>query len=95
MENRVTKLEQQFASIDAKLAKIETLPVQLAEIKGRLSQMPKATDVANMRAEFHTSFGVLKSEIARLDGRVSTLPTMWQTILGFMGIILAILWKAK
>lgn len=95
MENRVTKLEQQFASIDAKLAKIETLPVQLAEIKGQLSQMPKATDVANMRAEFHTSFGVLKSEIARLDGRVSTLPTMWQTILGFMGIILAILWKAK
>ena len=101
MENRVTKLDQQFAKIDGQLAEIKALvagtakATDVAEIKGPLSQMPKATDVANMRAEFHTSFGVLKSEIARLDGRVSTLPTMWQTILGFMGIILAILWKAK
>jgi hypothetical protein len=84
MEQRVAKLEQQFASIDKKLDQVAEVKLQLAEVKGQLSQMPKATE-----------FGGLRSDVAKLDGRVSNLPTMWQMILGFIGIILAVLWKTK
>lgn len=84
MEERIAKLEQQFASIDKKLDQIAEVKLQLAEIKGQLSQMPKATE-----------FGGLRADVAKLDGRVSNLPTMWQMILGFIGIILAVLWKTK
>jgi predicted fused transcriptional regulator/phosphomethylpyrimidine kinase len=108
MENRVAKLEQAMASIDKKLDRIPMIEAQIieikaqmakatdvAELKGQLSQMPKATEVANIKSHFKTDFGNLKADVAKLDGRVSNLPTMWQMILGFIGIMLAILWKTK
>lgn len=69
MEQRVARLEEQFASIDAKLTKMSTLDVQLAEIKGQLSQMPKASDWATLRAE-----------IAEIKGKVSNIPSTWQLV---------------
>ncbi|MEQ1697961.1 MAG: hypothetical protein ABL901_19180 [Hyphomicrobiaceae bacterium] len=90
MENRVSRLEQQFASIDAKLSKLDTIEGQMAkatevaEIKGQLSQMPKATE-----------FGHLRGDVSRIAERTTNLPSMWQMMLGFLGIIVAILWKTK
>ena len=93
MEQRVSKLEQAIVSIDKKLE-------QLAEIKVLLAQTAKATDVAEIKGQLSqlpkaAEFWNLKADVAKLDGRVTNLPTMWQMILGFIGIILAILWKTK
>ena len=75
MEERVAKLEQLFASIDAKLSRLANIETQVAltakatdvaEIKGRLAEMPKAVD-----------FG-------RLDGRINQLPTTFQLITGLI-----------
>jgi hypothetical protein len=93
MDERVSRLEQQFASIDAKLSKLDTIESQLglmakavdvAEIKGQLSQMPKASEFAQLRAE-----------VSRVAERTASLPTSWQMIIAFLGVILAILWKTK
>ena len=74
MDERVSKHEQQYASIDAKLAlmakasELQDIKSQMAkatevaEIKGRLAEMPKAVD-----------FG-------RLEGRIQQLPTTLQLI---------------
>lgn len=100
MENRVSKLEQAIIGIDGKLSRLGAIETQLVDIKTQLAQTAKATDVAEIKGQLAqmpkaTEFGNLRAEVAKLDGRVANLPTMWQMILGFIGIILAILWKTK
>ncbi|MDZ4843198.1 MAG: hypothetical protein SH859_13820 [Hyphomicrobium aestuarii] len=54
MEERVTKLEKCLANIDAQLVELKSLTVtsakanDVAEIKGQLSQMPKAADFGRL-----------------------------------------------
>ena len=90
MEERVAKLEQQFASIDAKLSRLPIIEAQMAkatevaEIKGQLSQIPKTTE-----------WGALRAEIAEIKGKISNIPTTWQMMFGLLGVVLAILWKSK
>ena len=43
---RLERLEQQFAGIDKRLSSIEVL---LAEVKGELKQLPKATEIGEMK----------------------------------------------
>jgi hypothetical protein len=63
LERRVDLLEEKFARMDAKLSGIE---LALAEIKGQLAQLPKATDYAALRAD-----------IGDIKGRLGHLPTVW------------------
>jgi hypothetical protein len=82
MENRVSKLEQQFASIDAKLSKLSSIDVQLAEIKGLLAQTATKVELANLRADINKDFGSLKNDVNKvvsdLRTDVAQLPTIWQ-----------------
>lgn len=52
--------------VENRLASIELL---LSEIKGQLSQIQKSSDFATIRAD-----------VARIDGRLSQLPTTWQLL---------------
>ena len=91
MEQRVSKLEDAIISIDGKLTKLGSLPgeitemkLQLAEIKGQLSQMPKAMD-----------FVALRGDLSRMAERTANLPSTWQLGLFAVSIVLAIFWKSK
>ena len=71
LSERVERLEKRMERVEDRLSSIEVL---LAEIKGQLSQMPKSADLVTVR-----------TDIARVDGRISSLPTMFQV----MGMFLA------
>jgi hypothetical protein len=75
LENRVRSLEAKADSIEKRLSSIELL---LADIKGQLTQMPKMGDIA-----------VIRVDVARLDGKVSNLPTTWTLIAFAVGSCLA------
>jgi hypothetical protein len=66
MLERVERLEKQMDRVEGKLSSIELM---LAEIKGQLSQMPKAADLAAIR-----------SEVGELKGRINALPTWWMLV---------------
>jgi hypothetical protein len=68
LEQRVASLEEKIGRMDAKLSAIELV---LADIRGQLSQMPRAMDFASLRAE-----------VAEVKGRIGNLPTTW-TLLSF------------
>ena len=79
MEQRVAKLEGRLDGMDKKLSSIDlTLSeiksqmakaADVAEIKGRLAEMPKANDWATLRAE-----------IAEIKGKLSNIPTTIQLL---------------
>jgi hypothetical protein len=75
VEQRVAWLETKVGDVDRRLSSIELL---LADIKGQLTQMPKAGDIA-----------VIRVDVARLDGKVSNLPTTWTLIAFAVGACLA------
>ena len=66
LSERVDGLEKRMERVEGRLSSIEVL---LAEIKGQLSQMPKATEI-----------GALRADVARIDGKLSSVPTMWQLL---------------
>ena len=66
MLERVERLEKQIERVEGRLSSIELI---LAEIKGQLSQMPKAIDLATIR-----------SDIGELRGRINSLPTWWMLV---------------
>ena len=68
LEQRISNLEKSVVQMDAKLSAIELV---LAEIKGQLSQFPKAMD-----------FAALKADVAEIKGRIGNLPTTW-TLMSF------------
>lgn len=70
------------------------------EIKGQLSQMPKAMDFvtrrrdltaefAALRADINKEFVALRTEFAELKGHVGNLPTTWTLMSFAIGAILA------
>ena len=61
MEQRVSKLEEQFGRFETKIDRVE---LKLAELVGLLSQIPKSSDYA-----------ALKAEVSELKGKVSNLPS--------------------
>ena len=86
LERRVASLEEKMGRIDAKLSGIELI---LAEIRGQLSQMPKAMDFVAIRNDVARDFVALGADVAELKGRVANLPTTW-TLLSFsIGVSLA------
>jgi hypothetical protein len=97
MEQRLTDLEKQMAEVRAHLSVLPAIESKLIEIAG---QMAKATEVAEIKGQLSqmpkaTEFGHLRGDVSRLAERTTNLPSMWQMMLGFLGIIVAILWKTK
>lgn len=66
MEQRVGRLEQKVDRIEAILTRLEP---RISEIVGEMRSLPKAADYAS-----------LKADIARIDGRLTNMPTMWQML---------------
>ena len=97
--DRIGRLEQQFDKIGTQLADIKTLlgttakATDVAEIKGQLSQMPKALDFVKLRDDLKSDISRLDVQINRLAERVNNAPQTWQMMVGFVGIIIAIIWK--
>ena len=99
MENRVSKLEQQFASIDAKLERLAPIEAQLAELKIHVSQLPKAAEFGEMKGQLSqmpkvADLTATRTEIAEIKGKLSLMPNNWVFGLGLIGLgsfILAVL----
>ena len=86
LEQRVASLEEKIGRIDVKLSSMELI---LADIRGQLSQIPKAMDFIALRTDVAKDFVALKADVAELKGRVANLPTTW-TLLSFgIGVSLA------
>lgn len=79
LERRVARLEHKAEQIDNRLSSMELI---LAEIRGQLSQMPTALDYAALRAD-----------VARIEGRLTNMPTTWQLFLALVTTIVTT-WSA-
>ncbi len=66
MEQRVERLERKVDQIETIVTRID---LRVAEIVGELRQLPKGADYAS-----------LKADVARIDGRLTNIPTMWQML---------------
>jgi predicted fused transcriptional regulator/phosphomethylpyrimidine kinase len=66
LKQRVERLEGSMERIEAILQRLEP---RISETVGELRQLPKATDHAS-----------LKADVARIDGRLTNIPTMWQML---------------
>ena len=66
IEQRVSALEADMKDVKSSLSRLE---VSVSKIDGTLSQMPRATDYATLRAD-----------IAEVKGRLSNMPTFLQTL---------------
>ena len=100
MEERVGKLEEAMHSIDGKLSRLPLIEGQIAEIKVQLTHTAKATDVAEIKGRLtemprSNDWAALRAEVAAVKEKLNGVPNSWQMMLGFIGIILAILWKTK
>ena len=77
LSERVDGLEKRMERVEGRLSSIQVL---LAEIKGQLSQMPKATEI-----------GALRADVARIDGNVVECSnrcgnfSQWSSALGRAG----------
>jgi hypothetical protein len=77
MIERIEKLEGKMDKVEGKLSSIE---LTLVEIKATLAQMPKMSDYASLKGDF----GTLKADVARIEGRLSNLPTWWMLMLALL-----------
>lgn len=66
LEVRVARLEEAMDEVNSTLKNVEHVALG---IRTELKHRPSAAD--------HTS---LKADIARLDGKISSIPSMWQTL---------------
>jgi len=73
LERRVAKLEDDVGEMKTSLKAIEAA---VAEIK----HLPKMSDFLALQKDF----GALKADVARIDGRVSTLPTWWMLLIAIL-----------
>ena len=99
MDERVSRLEQQFASIDTKLDRLVPIEAQLAELKIHVSQLPKAAEFGEMKGQLSqmpkaADLIAIRTEIAEIKGKLSLMPNNWSFGLGLIGLggfILAVL----
>ncbi len=60
-------------SSDAVLAQIER---RLDGIEASIKRLPKMADFGSLKSDYAT----LKADVARIDGKLSIIPTMWQLL---------------
>ena len=77
LEQRISNLEKSVVQMDAKLSAIELV---LAEIKGQLSQFPKAMDFAALKADV----AEIKGRLTGIEGRLSQSPTWLQLLVALI-----------
>jgi predicted component of type VI protein secretion system len=70
LEQRVARLEDKVDRIEAAIVRIEP---RISEIVGEVRQLPKANDIAS-----------LKADIAEVRGRLSMLPTWWMLVVALI-----------
>ena len=78
---------------DGTEARLSVIEVLLAEIKGQLSQMPKASDLNAIRGEVgsvKSEVSALRADVARIAGGISGLPSFWHVATMVIGTGLAL-----
>lgn len=71
-------LEARVARLDDDIKEVKA---SLLEIKLELKHSPKAADITAIRSDF----AGLKADVARVEGRLSQLPTTWGIITALLG----------